>query len=140
MIPRPSRVFPIFLLSNDDLFFAQGYVMAQDRLADGDDGGAGARETRSRRLARKPLMMMCAAPGPRSAAPGMQRVGQLSPDRTGCSRHGDGHNAYIASHADNLPVEFKLTGVKPSDGQWLCVGLNSTSATRVQATASFSSR
>jgi len=25
----------------------------------------------------------------------------------------NGHNAYIASHADNLPAEFKLTGIKP---------------------------
>ena len=25
----------------------------------------------------------------------------------------NGLNAYVAQHADNLPVEFKLTGIKP---------------------------
>ena len=47
----------------------------------------------------------------------------------------NGHNAYIATHADNLPVEFKLTGIKPEPWtaktvtlRWAELGIDSTSA------------
>src|SRR5436190_22599849 len=46
----------------------------------------------------------------------------------------NGLNSYVATHADNLPVEFKLTGVTPQPWtaktvalRWAQLGIDSTS-------------
>jgi penicillin G amidase len=105
----------IYAASADDLFFAQGYVAAQDRLWQMEIW----RRTGEGRLAE--------ILGPQAV--GRDRVARLLKyrgpmDQTElASYHPEGRrlltafmngvNAFISTHADNLPVEFLLTGVKP---------------------------
>ncbi len=108
----------IYAQNTDDLFFAQGFVMAQDRLWQLEMW----RRWREGRLAEifgpeafdydaRTRLMMYRGP---------------FDDREWTSYHAEGEriftayangiNAYIDSHADDLPVEFKLTGIEP--GRW----------------------
>jgi len=105
----------IYAQNDDDLFFAQGYVMAQDRLWQMEMW----RRWHEGRLAeifgpkafpydaRTRLLMFR---GPWDAA----EWTSYHPDAERLfTDYADGINAYIADHADNLPVEFRLTGVRP---------------------------
>jgi penicillin G amidase len=101
--------------SEEDLFFAQGYVAAQDRLWQMEIW----RRTGEGRLAE--------VLGP--DAVGRDRVARLLKyrgpidDRELESYHPRGRqilsafvagvNAYITTHADRLPIEFVLTGIRP---------------------------
>ena len=105
----------IYAKSDGDLFFAQGYVAAQDRLWQMEMW----RRTAEGRLAE--------VLGPQAV--GRDRMARLLKYRGRFdaeefeSYHPDakrlmtafvaGVNAFIASHADRLPVEFVLTGIKP---------------------------
>lgn len=108
----------IYAQNLDDLFFAQGFVQAQDRLWQMDMY----RRTWSGELAE--------ILGPSYVA--HDRLARLLKfrgpweDREWTSYHPDGKrifeafangvNAFIDQAGDNLPVEFKLTGLKP--GRW----------------------
>jgi len=137
-IIRDQQGIPhIFAQNEDDLFFAQGYVMAQDRLWQLELW----RRWREGRLAeifgpkafdndaRARLMMFR---GPWDA----KEWTSYHPDAERLfTAWANGHNAYIATHADNLPVEFKLTGIKPEPWtaktvtlRWAELGIDSTSA------------
>ena len=137
-IIRDQQGIPhIFAQNDDDLFFAQGYVMAQDRLWQLELW----RRWREGRLAevfgpkafdydaRARLMMFR---GPWDA----KEWTSYHPDAERLfTAWANGHNAYIATHADNLPVEFKLTGIKPEPWtaktvtlRWAELGIDSTSA------------
>src|SRR3984957_12440465 len=131
----------IFAKNEDDLFFAQGYVMAQDRLWQMEMW----RRWREGRLAeifgpkafdnnaRARLMMVR---GPWDA----KEWTSYHPDAERLfTAWANGHNAYIATHADNLPVEFKLTGIKPEPWtaktvalRWAQLGLDSTSGNVIE--------
>ncbi len=105
----------IYAKNEEDMFFAQGYVMAQDRLWQLEMW----RRWREGRLseifgaqafdydARTRLLMYR---GPwddtewKSYHPNAERL---------FTAWANGLNAYVAQHADNLPVEFKLTGIRP---------------------------
>jgi penicillin G amidase len=102
--------------SAEDLFLAQGYVAAQDRLWQLEMW----RRTAEGRLAE--------VVGPEAV--GRDRIARLlkyrgaMDDAELSSYHPDGRrlmtafvtgiNAFIAGHAENLPVEFVLTGIKPT--------------------------
>jgi penicillin G amidase len=137
-IIRDQQGIPhIFAQNEDDLFFAQGYVMAQDRLWQLELW----RRWREGRLAeifgpkafdndaRARLMMFR---GPWDA----KEWTSYHPDAERLfTAWANGHNAYIATHADNLPVEFMLTGIKPESWtaktvtlRWAELGIDSTSA------------
>ena len=105
----------IYAENDDDLFFAQGYVMAQDRLWQMEMW----RRWREGRLAevfgpealdydRRTRLMMFRGPFDEtewtSYHPDAHRL---------FTAHANGVNAFIAQHRDNLPVEFQLTGVEP---------------------------
>ncbi len=105
----------IYAQNTDDLFMAQGYVMAQDRLWQMEMW----RRQREGRLAE--------ILGPQAVARDqtarlLKYRGPMD-DREWTSYHPEGKriftayaagvNAFIADHAGNLPVEFKLTGIKP---------------------------
>lgn len=105
----------IYAQSTDDLFFAQGYVTAQDRLwqmemwrraAEGRlseivGPGALARDRQARLLKYR---------GPMSDA----EFGSYHPEgRRIMTAFVNGVNAFIAANANRLPVEFVLTGVRP---------------------------
>ena len=108
----------IYARNTHDLFFAQGYVQAQDRLWQMD---------MYRRTYAGELAEML---GPDYVA--HDRLARLFryrgpwDDREWKSYHpegkaifeafADGVNAFIADAGENLPVEFKLTGLKP--GSW----------------------
>jgi penicillin G amidase len=101
--------------STDDLFFAQGYVMAQDRLW----------QMETWRRAAEGRMAEIAGP----AAIARDRTARLLKyrgpfdDSEWTSYHPDGKriftafangvNAFIAAHKDRLPIEFVVTGITP---------------------------
>jgi penicillin amidase len=101
--------------SIDDLFFAQGYVMAQDRLWQMEMW----RRAAEGRMAE--IAGPAAVPRDRTA----RRLKYRGPfdDTEWTSYHPDGKriftafasgvNAFIAQHRDRLPIEFVVTGVTP---------------------------
>ncbi len=105
----------IYAENDDDLFFAQGYVMAQDRLWQMEMW----RRWREGRLAevfgpdaldydRRTRLMMFRGPFDEtewtSYHPDAHRL---------FTAHANGVNAFVEQNRDNLPVEFQLTGVEP---------------------------
>ena len=105
----------IYAQNDDDLFFAQGYVMAQDRLWQMEMW----RRWHEGRLAevygpdaldydRRTRLMMFR--GPFDA----EEWTSYHPDAERLfTAHANGVNAYIEQNRDNLPVEFQLTGIVP---------------------------
>ena len=115
-IIRDQQGIPHIYAKNDaDMFFAQGYVMAQDRLWQLEMW----RRWREGRLAEifgpkaydydaRTRLMMFRGPWDEkewsSYHPDAERL---------FGAWASGLNAYVAQHADNLPVEFTLTGIRP---------------------------
>lgn len=105
----------IYAQNVDDLFFAQGYVMAQDRLWQMEWW----RRQREGRLAE----ILGPAAVERDRQTRLTRFRGPFDDREWTSYHPEGKrlftayvkgiNAYIAENANSLPVEFKLTGIRP---------------------------
>ena len=106
----------IYAENDDDLFFAQGYVMAQDRLWQMEMW----RRWHEGRLAdifgpdaldydRRTRLMMFRGPFDAdewtSYHPDAERL---------FTAHANGVNAFIEENLDNLPVEFQLTGIVPA--------------------------
>ncbi len=108
----------IYAQNTDDLFFAQGYVMAQDRLWQMELW----RRWREGRLAEifgpeafdydaRTRLMMYRGPFDETEWTSYHAEGERI-----FTAYASGVNAFIDAHADNLPVEFKLTGIQP--GRW----------------------
>ena len=105
----------IYAQNSDDLFFAQGYVMAQDRLWE--------MEWWRRELEGRLAEVVGPAAFARDRVARLLKYRGPFDDREWTSYHRDGKrivtayasgvNAYIRDHANNLPVEFKLTGIRP---------------------------
>lgn len=105
----------IYAQNTDDLFFAQGYVMAQDRLWE--------MEWWRRELEGRVAEVLGPKAFERDRLARLLRYRGPFDDTEWTSYHDDGQrifaayangiNAYIASHAQNLPVEFTLTGITP---------------------------
>lgn len=128
----------IYAQNDDDLFFAQGYVMAQDRLWQMELW----RRWREGRLAEiygpaafdydaRTRLMMFRGPFDdkewTSYHPESERL---------FTAYANGVNAYVAAHKDNLPVEFALTGLVPDPWtaktvtlRWARLGLDSAGGT-----------
>ena len=145
-IIRDQQGIPhIYAKNDDDMFFAQGYVMAQDRLWQLEMW----RRWREGRLAEifgpkaydydaRTRLMMFRGPWDEkewtSYHPDAERL---------FTAWANGLNAYVAQHADNLPVEFKLTGIKPEPWtartvtlRWAELGLDSASGNPSRRSAS----
>ena len=105
----------IYARNDDDLFLAQGYVMAQDRLWQMEMW----RRWHEGRLSevfgpeafdydRRTRLLMFRGPWDKSEwtsyHPEAERI---------FTAYANGVNAYIEQHRENLPVEFQLTGVEP---------------------------
>jgi penicillin G amidase len=141
-ILRDRNGMPHIYAKNDgDMFFAQGYVMAQDRLWQLEMW----RRWREGRLAE--------IYGP-TAIDFDERARLMAfrgpwDEREWTSYHPDaerlftawanGLNAWVTQNADNLPVEFKLTGIKPEPWtaktltlRWAEIGLDSAGNTPAQ--------
>lgn len=105
----------IYAKNTEDLYFAQGYVMAQDRLWEMEwwrrelEGRlsevlgpvAFERDRRARLLKYR---------GPYDEA---EWTTYHKDGKAIFTAYANGINAFISDNADNLPVEFKLTGIKP---------------------------
>jgi penicillin amidase len=100
--------------SLEDLFFAQGYVTAQDRLwqmdmmrryASGELSEILGKETLKVDREQRILGLRAAARKNLEMAP--QR------DRGFFDAYARGVNAFIATHADRLPIEFRILGYAP---------------------------
>ncbi|MGE3956077.1 MAG: penicillin acylase family protein [Vicinamibacterales bacterium] len=105
----------IFAKNDDDLFFAQGYVMAQDRLWQLEMW----RRWREGRLAEvfgekaveydeRARLMMFRGPWDEKEWTSYHKDAERL-----FTAWANGLNAYVRENADNLPVEFKLTGIRP---------------------------
>ena len=141
-IVRDQQGIPhIYAQNDDDMFFAQGYVMAQDRLWQLEMW----RRWREGRLAE--------IFGPRAydfdARARLMMFRGPWDDKEWTSYHPDaerlfgawanGLNAYVAQHQDRLPVEFQLTGIVPEPWtartltlRWAQIGLDSASGTPLE--------
>ena len=106
----------IYADNEDDLFFAQGYVQAQDRLWQMELHRRMGSGTLSEvfgestldldKFSRAVGLRRCAAASYESLDPAMQGVLQS---------YCQGVNAFIAANKDNLPLEFTILGFKPAD-------------------------
>lgn len=105
----------IYASNTDDLFFAQGYVQAQDRLWQMElwrryNSGHLAEIVGEEAVAHDRLLRLVQYQGPwddteyASYHPEARRI---------FTAFANGVNAYIESHRDRLPVEFTLTGITP---------------------------
>lgn len=115
-VTRDARGIPYIKAANeDDLFFAQGYVTAQDRLfqleltrrrASGDLAElVGARGLESDLESRRMRMRRIAE----------VHTARLNPqDRPALAAYARGVNYFIETHLDTLPVEFRALGVRPA--------------------------
>jgi penicillin G amidase len=114
-VTRDGHGVPTIVAQNlDDLFFAQGYVTAQDRLWQMDI---------MRRFAAGDLAEILGkdlVPHDREQRIlGMRVVARKtvlassSADRSRLEAYARGVNAYIESHRDRLPLEFRMLGYSP---------------------------
>ncbi len=124
----------IYAQNDDDLFLAQGYVMAQDRLWQMEMW----RRWHEGRLSEifgpeafdydlRTRQMMFRGPWDESEWTSYHPDGERI-----FTAYANGVNAFIEQNRDNLPVEFKLTGVVPDPWtaktvvlRWAQVGLSS---------------
>jgi penicillin amidase len=112
---RDGHGVPTIEASNlEDLFFAQGYVTAQDRLWQMDAMRRAAAGDLSEILGddllkhdREQRIL-----GMREAARKALEVGS-DQDRTRFEAYARGVNAFINSHRDHLPIEFRIVGYSP---------------------------
>jgi penicillin amidase len=105
----------IYAQNTDDLFFAQGYVMAQDRLWEMEWWRRGLEGRLAEVLGpdaferdRMARLLQYRGPFDESEWTSYHQDGKRI-----ATAYASGINAYIESHRDNLPVEFKLTGIEP---------------------------
>jgi len=124
----------IYARNTDDLFFAQGYVTAQDRLWQMEMW----RRWHEGRLAEifgpealeydaRTRLMMFRGPWDASEWTSYHPEGERI-----FIAWANGVNAFIEQNADNLPVEFKMTGIRPDPWtartvvlRWAQIGLSS---------------
>ena len=124
----------IYAQNDEDLFLAQGYVMAQDRLWQMEMW----RRWHEGRLSEifgpeafdydlRTRQMMFRGPWDESEWTSYHPDGERI-----FTAYANGVNAYISQNRDNLPVEFQLTGVQPDPWtaktvvlRWAQVGLSS---------------
>ncbi len=118
-VTRNAQGVPAIEAANlDDLFFAQGYITAQDRLWQMDVMRRFASGELSEILGEKTLKVDREQRilGLRAAA--KKAVGAAAPrDRAFFEDYARGVNAYIASSRDHLPIEFRILGYAPKPWQ-----------------------
>jgi penicillin amidase len=114
VIRDPAGIAHIYANNTEDLFFAQGFVAAQDRLWEMDvwrryAEGRAAEIVGPERFKTDRLYRLMKYRGSRtedfaSYHPEAERI---------FASFANGVNAYIEHRGDNLPVEFKITGTRP---------------------------
>jgi penicillin G amidase len=116
---RNTQGVPAIEAANlDDLFFAQGYVTAQDRLWQMDIMRRFASGELSEILGEKTIKVDREQRilGLRAAAKKNIEMAS-SRDRTFFEDYARGVNAYISTYGDHLPIEFRILGYAPKPWQ-----------------------
>ena len=114
VIRDPAGIAHIYANSTEDLFFAQGFVAAQDRLWEIDvwrryAEGRAAEIVGPERFETDRLYRLMKYRGSRT-----EDLASYHPEAERIfASFADGVNAYIEHRGDNLPVEFKITGIRP---------------------------
>ncbi len=114
VIRDPAGIAHIYANNQDDLFFAQGFVAAQDRLWEIDvwrryAEGRASEIVGPERFKTDRLYRLMQYRGSRT-----DDLDSYHPDAESIfSSFASGVNAYIAHIGDNLPVEFQITGTRP---------------------------
>ncbi len=114
----PLGVPHIYARSADDLFFAQGYVQAQDRLWQMElfrHVGAGRTAELSGRSGLSDDKFLRTIGIPRAARASWENASEEEKRVLGA--FATGVNAFIQSHRDNLPIEYALIGISPEPWQ-----------------------
>ncbi|MBI4789572.1 MAG: penicillin acylase family protein [Chloroflexi bacterium] len=115
IVRDPMGVPHIYADNADDLFFAQGYAQAQDRLWQMEY---------NRRIGHGTLSDMFGAATIKQdrflRTMGLGRAARAdyaamsADERRPLQMFANGVNAFIATHQDNLPIEFTILGLKPA--------------------------
>ncbi len=115
IVRDPMGIPHIYADNADDLFFAQGYVMAQDRLWQMEY---------NRRIGHGTLSDIFGATTIKTdrflRTLGLSRAAHAdiaamsASDKRPLQAFANGVNAFIDSHLDNLPLEFTILGFKPA--------------------------
>ena len=114
VIRDPAGIAHIYANNQEDLFFAQGFVAAQDRLWEIDvwrryAEGRASEIVGPERFETDRLYRLMKYRGSRS-----EDLASYHPEAERIfASFADGVNAYIEHRGDNLPVEFKITGTWP---------------------------
>ena len=114
VVRDPAGIAHIYASNQEDLFFAQGFVAAQDRLWEIDvwrryAEGRAAEIVGPERFQTDRLYRLMKYRGSRT-----DDLDSYHPDAESIfSSFADGVNAYIEHLGDNLPVEFEITGTRP---------------------------
>ena len=114
VIRDPAGIAHIYANNTEDLFFAQGFVAAQDRLWELDvwrryAEGRAAEIVGPERFATDRLYRLMKFRGSRK-----DDLASYHPEAENIfASFASGVNAYIESRGDNLPVEFQITGTRP---------------------------
>ena len=141
VIRDPAGIAHIYANNQEDLFFAQGFVAAQDRLWEIDvwrryAEGRASEIVGPERFETDRLYRLMKYRGSRS-----EDLASYHPEAERIfASFADGVNAYIEHRGDNLPVEFKITGTWPDP--WTAGSLLSPShpARRAESPAGGSAR
>lgn len=115
-VTRDSWGVPHIYAQNEaDLFFAQGYIHAQDRLWQLEMNRRVSQGTLSEIMGEQAINF-----DRYMRTLGLKRVAEQSwqemdeETRSAFTAYANGVNAYISSHNGRLPVEFTISGVKPA--------------------------
>ena len=118
VVRDPLGIPQIYAENEDDLFFAQGYVEAQDRLWQMEY---------NRRIGHGTLSEMFGAATIKQdrflRTIGLDRAARADvaamsdSDKQPLQMFANGVNAFIDTHLDNLPLEFTILGIKPAHWQ-----------------------
>ena len=118
IVRDPLGIPQIYTDNEDDLFFAQGYVEAQDRLWQMEY---------NRRIGHGTLSEMFGSATIKQdrflRTIGLDRAARADvaamsdSDKQPLQMFANGVNAFIDTHLDNLPLEFTILGIKPSHWQ-----------------------
>lgn len=118
IVRDPLGVPHIYASNADDLFFAQGYVQAQDRLWQMElfrHVGAGRTAELSGRSGVSDDKFLRTLGIPRAAR--MYWENANDEEKRIANAFAAGVNAFIESHRDNLPIEYALIGISPEPWQ-----------------------
>lgn len=118
IVRDPLGVPNIYASNADDLFFAQGYVQAQDRLWQMElfrHVGAGRTAELSGRSGVGDDKFLRTIGIPRAARASWENANEEEKRVLGA--FAAGVNAFIQTHRDNLPIEYALIGISPEPWQ-----------------------